>query len=144
MTTTYSIDTGDGNQLCAGLQGYDYARKVAQERADKLGESVYLYAPSDVAEAEERGEEHKSEEIDPATVRCECGAVTGHRCAWVGPASETVVVEWMPEHLRAGHTAANNRGRYPHNGARRLTVHIDCADSLCIDDEWCERVGGAS
>ena len=68
MTTTYSIDNGDGNQLCAGLQGYDAARKAAQARANDLGETVYLYAPSEVAEAEERGEEHESEAIEPETV----------------------------------------------------------------------------
>lgn len=88
------------------------------------------------------------EEIeDPtgAAVRCECGEATGERCAWSGPVSETVTVEWMPEHLRASHTAARNRGAYPSNGARRLTVHVDCADLLCSDgDQWCERVGASS
>lgn len=65
MATTYSIDTGDGDQLCAGLQGYDAARKAAQRRANELGQTVYLYAPSEVREAEERGEEHESEAIEP-------------------------------------------------------------------------------
>lgn len=84
------------------------------------------------------------EEIeDPtgATVRCACGEATGHRCAWSGPTSETVIVEWMPEHLRASHAAAGNRGVYPHNGARRIRVERTCADAMVRDDgEWCEIV----
>lgn len=128
MTKTYSIDTGDGNQLCAGLQGHDYARQVAQRRADELGQSVYLYAPSEVAEAEERGEEHESEEIEPTTVRCECGDCSGVRCSWVGDVGDTVVVEWMPPYLRASHEAAGNSGVYPHNGAERLIVAASCAE----------------
>lgn len=42
----YSIDTGDGNQLCAGLSPYEYARKVAQQRANERGEAVTLYDPA--------------------------------------------------------------------------------------------------
>jgi len=140
-TTNYSIDTGDGNQLTAGIQGYDAARRAAQQIANDLGETVYLYAPSEVAEAEERGEEHESEAIEAETVRCECGAWSGCRCSWVGNVGETVVVEWMPPHLRGSHSAAGNRGVYPHNGARRLTVERSCADAMIADEgEWCEIV----
>jgi hypothetical protein len=39
---TYGIDTGDGNQLCAGLSWYDVAR-TAQRLADDRGEAVYVY-----------------------------------------------------------------------------------------------------
>lgn len=64
MNTNYAIDTGDGNQLTAGLQGYDYARQVAQRIATERGESVYLYEiPVPVDEdGEGTGE---SEEITP-------------------------------------------------------------------------------
>ena len=61
---------------------------------------------------------------------CECGEVTGVRCEWSGPREQTVVVEWMPEHLRASHEAAGNGGVYPHNGAERLRVYADCADHI--------------
>src|SRR5690606_28963076 len=32
-------------------------------------------------------------------VRCQCGEVFGQLCSWTGPRSETVVLEWMPDHL---------------------------------------------
>jgi hypothetical protein len=66
MTTTYSIDTGDGRQLCAGLTGYDTARRVAQRRAGELGETVYLYSPEDALAAEEAGEDYQSEPVAPS------------------------------------------------------------------------------
>lgn len=68
-----------------------------------------------------------------ALAACECGEATGERCAWEGPASDLVVIDWMPEHLRASHAAAGNEGVYPHNGALRLRVAPDCAVSLRED-----------
>lgn len=74
-----------------------------------------------------------------ADVRCACGEWSGHRCSWTGPRSETVIVEFMPEHLRASHQAAGNRGMYPANGARRIRVERTCAEMMVRDDgEWCE------
>jgi hypothetical protein len=64
--TYYAIDTGDGNELTAGLQGHDHARQVAQRFANERGESVYLYkigAPHD-PEADPEAEV-ESEEIAP-------------------------------------------------------------------------------
>lgn len=63
-------------------------------------------------------------------VRCECGEATGTRCEWTGPKADTVVVEWMPEYLRASHAAARNSGVYPHNGSVRLRVAPACAEML--------------
>ena len=74
-----------------------------------------------------------------ATVHCECGEWSGEACAWSGPRSKTVVVEFMPAHLRGSHTAARNRGVYPANGASRIRVERSCADSMVESDgEWCE------
>ncbi len=174
MMTIYSIDDGHGNQLTAGLQGYNAARKAAQQRANDLGETVYLYASEDdcehpgldasgaCTECGERcslaaeqdgvcmdtgcplhaaGEEHEPEAVDPETVRCACGAWSGHRCSWVGPESGTVLVEYMPEQHRASHAAAGNRGIYPHNGARRIRVERSCADQMIEHDgEWCSII----
>lgn len=70
-----------------------------------------------------------------ATVRCECGQATGERCAWEGPVSETVVIEWMPPHLRASHEAAGNSGSYPHNGAMRLRVERETCAPMLSEDE---------
>ena len=79
--------------------------------------------------------------IEPETVRCECAAWSGHRCLGVGDTEDTLVVEWMPVHLRASHVAAGNRGSYPHNGARRLRVRAFCAQAMLADDgEWCDTV----
>lgn len=76
---------------------------------------------------------------------CECGEWSGERCAWSGPESEMDTVEWMPPQHRASHTAARNAGVYPHNGARHLQVHRDCANTmLAHDGAWCSVVGGAS
>lgn len=53
------------------------------------------------------------------------------------PLAEMVLVERMPEHLRASHTAAGNRGTWPHNGSERILMHRDDAAALVADDaEW--------
>jgi hypothetical protein len=67
-------------------------------------------------------------------VHCECGSATGVCCEWSGAPSDTVVVEWMPTHLRESHRAAGNWGIYPMNGALRLRVHPDCA-AMIADNE---------
>lgn len=77
-----------------------------------------------------------------ATVQCECGEAFGEMCAWSGPESKTVIVEWMPEYLRGSHTAAGNRGVYPHNGSVRFRAEKSCAESLMKHDgEWTEIIG---
>jgi hypothetical protein len=59
--------------------------------------------------------------------KCQCGIVTGVTCS-ASPAP--VLVEYMPEDLRASHAAADNSGSYPHNGAIRFRVSEECADEL--------------
>lgn len=76
------------------------------------------------------------------TIHCECGTITGVRCAWEGSEADTVTVEWMPEDIRASHEAAGNSGYYPNNGARRLTVERSCAESLV--DDWTSIVEARS
>ena len=66
---------------------------------------------------------------------CESDTALGERC----DGQREVVVEWMPEYLRASHDAAGNSGSYPHNGAERLHVCAACAD-LLLEDEWCRRL----
>ncbi|MCC6994796.1 MAG: hypothetical protein IT370_09325 [Deltaproteobacteria bacterium] len=73
---------------------------------------------------------------------CSCGEWSGEACAWSGPASATVEIEFMPAHLRSTHEAARNVGVYPHNGAVRCYVSRDCAlEMLESDGEWCHVVG---
>lgn len=78
------------------------------------------------------------------TVHCECGVWTGERCVWTGPKSQTVVVEYMPEYLRASHQAAGNAGLYPANGAVRVRVERYCAELLLSNEDerdWAQIVG---
>ena len=67
-----------------------------------------------------------------AQIHCECGEFDGggEPCDWWGPVAETVVVEFMPESLRASHEAAGNAGIYPHNGAVRIRCERSHADRL--------------
>lgn len=74
-------------------------------------------------------------------VHCDCGEWSGEQCAWSGPRSETVVVEFMPAFLRASHEAAGNRGLYPANGAQRIRVARACAERMIeVDGDWCAQV----
>lgn len=73
------------------------------------------------------------------TIHCACGEWSGERCAWEGPRDQTVVVEFMPAHLRASHEAAGNRGVHPANGSRQIRVERSCAESMVESDgDWCE------
>lgn len=70
-------------------------------------------------------------------VRCQCGEITGEHCPMETDIGATVVVEYMPEHLRSSHTAAGNSASYPDNGAVRIRCHEDCAEELVeADEEW--------
>lgn len=71
---------------------------------------------------------------------CECGVWSGERCLWTGPVADTVVVEYMPEYLRASHVAAGNSGQFPHNGACRIRVEQSCANRIIQDEEWARIV----
>lgn len=57
--TYWNIDSGDGNELTAGISSELVARRTAQQMANERGEPVYLYEVGD-------GEsEVASEEISP-------------------------------------------------------------------------------
>jgi len=68
-------------------------------------------------------------------IRCQCGEVTGQRCARIRQRTEMVCVEWMPYQHRASHLAAGNRGEYPGNGALRLLCDPDCGCSMLANEE---------
>jgi len=72
-------------------------------------------------------------------MECQCGKITGVQCGRSGPVAETALVEHMPEHRRASHEAAGNRGVYPHNGAVRLRVARACARDV-VDGDWTTEV----
>jgi len=61
---------------------------------------------------------------------CECGEWWGERCYGVLNPATAATVEFMPEQYRDSHTAAGNRGQWPENGASRITVTPECADSM--------------
>jgi hypothetical protein len=48
----WNIDDGDGTSLSEGIQSQSQARRIAQAHANRMRESVYLYAV-DSAVAEE-------------------------------------------------------------------------------------------
>ena len=74
-------------------------------------------------------------------IHCECGEITGTRCAWRGPRRNTMCLEYMPVYLRASHQSARNAGVWPQNGSIRIRAEITCADRLIEDDaEWCSEV----
>lgn len=53
------------------------------------------------------------------------------------PTIRLMLVERMPEYLRASHTAAGNSGVYPGNGADRFLMDEDLAlDLEDGDKEW--------
>lgn len=92
-------------------------------------------------DSEERAALEMVEALAAGHVACECGEWSGERCEWSGPESETVVVEWMPEHLRASHESAGNSGVYPHNGARLIRCERSCAARIVSDaPEWARIV----
>jgi len=139
MTTLYQI-TLDGDEFAAGTPNWFASRAEAEQAIASLralGDDM----DTDGWVAEKATIDHLSDDdrtralvaagILPAdTVRCECGEATGERCAWSGPITETVVVEWMPEYLRESHRAAGNSGTHPANGSLQLRVERSCADRL--------------
>jgi hypothetical protein len=58
MTTYYSIDDADGNLITTGLSPRPYAHDIAQQQANRRGETVRLYASDDIDDVED---------IEPAT-----------------------------------------------------------------------------
>lgn len=77
----------------------------------------------------------------PYSYRCECGDATGVRCEEIILRRETaIVVEWMPEWIRASHEAAGNSGQWPANGSLRLRVTPRCAEMLTESDPDWSRV----
>jgi len=78
-------------------------------------------------------------------VRCECGKITGERCAWVGHEDETAMVEWTPPSIRRSiqdARAAGNLGGLGAPLARRddvslLRLERSCAETAVADEpEW--------
>ncbi len=49
-------------------------------------------------------------------------------------AQDLVILETMPDHLRASHRAARNWGTYPHNGATRLVCDREVAEQQAAED----------
>jgi hypothetical protein len=112
-----------GLDCSVGEDVIDALEDAIQEEVEDLGEENERYTLTGYA-----GEDG---------VQCECGQITGVRCTWVGSPTETAIVEWMPQSLRASHEAAGNHGSYPHNGSIRVRCEKSCADGLVDDDpDW--------
>lgn len=139
MTTTYNLISVKGDREFTGTREEAIAAAIAMEEElqPSFGVTVEDAAGETVAEIRD-GVDMDADEEETGDVRCACGTITGVACEWSGAESETVNVEWMPEHLRASHEAAGNRGSYPHNGSQHLTLNRECAESLA--DDWTEIV----
>jgi hypothetical protein len=75
---------------------------------------------------------------------CACGQWSGYACANKAPRARLVILEFMPEELRASHAAAGNLGSFPHNGARRVLVTRECAVHVVAEDgDWARVVDQA-
>lgn len=135
--TNYIVMTGDGDLLCDGVSEHEIER-VAQEWADRLAETVYYIESGTDLDSDD---EDEGIAVEPRTVRCECGDYTGERCEWTGSPEETVVVEYMPEYLRASHKAAGGAGVYPYDGSVRIRCEKSCAESIVEHDaDWARIV----
>ena len=94
MSHNYAIDTDNGNELMAGLQGYDYARQAAQWLANERGEPVYLYKAGDRHAAGDDG--MPSEEILPEDADFH-GQQEGTTMKATGPDDDDTEKETCPE-----------------------------------------------
>jgi len=86
---------------------------------------------------------HEAIAMGAGGIRCQCGEVTGQRCARIRQRTEMVCVEWMPYQHRASHLAAGNRGEYPGNGALRLLCDPECGCAMIENEEgWANLYTG--
>lgn len=80
MTTYYSIDSANGNQITTGISEH-LARRTAQQLADRRNETVTLYSDDD------------SEEIEPTEIEVEMDSPNGPRVRYGAQDAETVEAE---------------------------------------------------
>lgn len=144
MAQQSGMTTGEvaGKLIEAGIEVNKYADPVSDEEMDVTAELAGEVADQDpsLLWIDSSDEDAALEAIGMA--RCECGEWMGERCNWSGPREEMVLVEWMPNYLRASHEAAGNRGSYPHNGSVRVLVEKSCAENILQhDSEWTSVVG---
>ena len=92
---------------------------------------AYLYSKLHGHSAEFECNEDCLHSPSPA---CECGEIHGVRCAWAGPSSEAVTVEYVPEYMRAQSAAAGGAGEYPFGYSRRIRCAPECS-TLLVESE---------
>jgi|SRR5690606_18451066 len=147
MTTQYqvagSLISSREAAIRAAIESWAGDTPLSEWTEDQIREYLpgWCEAPEGVDQAELDAEVIKTAiammRAPSRTVRCECGQFTGERCIWIGSPDDTVVVEYMPMHLRASHEAARNVGTYPHNGAVRVRCERSCAESIVESDpDW--------
>ncbi len=157
--TNYAIDSGDGNTLTAGLQGYDIARKVAKRLANRRGEAVYLYQLSkgegDASEAvrpdSEPEIEATTEKVNHPAVKAILGVRAGStlrqlEAGWVeapeGYSDEDITAENLI-HDGSIRVHEGTRVRTALDRVRPGDVAVDAMEALIMADDNVSRLTGS-
>jgi hypothetical protein len=153
---THFVITADGQLACSSpsyvamaTSGRDVCT-TCERRIDDIVYTATRLAKAAGAQAQAAGDKRMLRTLkylrsldaeDAEVAHCQCGVWSRVRCEHTGAADDLVTVEWMPEDRRVSHTAAGNRGVYPHNGAIRLRVTHACAAAICAEaGDWATRL----
>lgn len=69
-------------------------------------------------------------------ISCQCGKWSGVRCAWRGPITQTVLVDYVIDADRAELEEARIHEVSARHGVVRIRVERSCVDSMIELDEW--------
>ena len=141
----YSIDTGDGNQLAAGLPEHT-AYRTAQRLADERGEAVTLYAEPVRGESEDDGynSDQQTRTVEPTEIVIDLDSATGPRVTY-GAQDEATVDREIPEGYavdwsNAVNLAPSGTHRIAYSAPLVKVARCECGAWL---GEQCEHSGPA-
>jgi hypothetical protein len=124
MTTYYSIDSANGNQITTGISEH-LARRTAQQLADRRNETVTLYSDDD------------SEEIEPTEIEVELDSPNGPRVRYGAQDAETVEAE-IPEGWEVDWSSAINLAP---TGTHRIRYSAPLVSDGTVEAMIAERDG---
>lgn len=123
--TNYGLSDGDGNQLTVGLQEHN-ARKIAQERANELGKSVWLWEMNRGEDDIDEGEEFVPESDDDGEVRLTYSYMADHEAvpaSWTGARAKAI--DAAVSHLGADDDGDDRYSYYAEETKSRWSVSGD-------------------